>query len=84
MLYLGMGALVFVTLETPKESAAHKELLKTKQDFLINNSCVTEVDFHKLLKVLSDTQSKPVPLYQPDPDHWFFQYLFLLFLPHIW
>ncbi|KAM6923431.1 uncharacterized protein kcnk4a [Xenentodon cancila] len=50
MLYLGMGALVFVTLETPKESAAHEELLKTKQDFLINNSCVTEMHFHKLLK----------------------------------
>ncbi|XP_061582323.1 potassium channel subfamily K member 4 isoform X2 [Cololabis saira] len=50
MLYLGMGALVFVTLETPKESAAHKQLLKTKQDFLINNSCVTEMHFHKLLK----------------------------------
>ncbi|KAM4555687.1 uncharacterized protein kcnk4a [Odontesthes bonariensis] len=50
MLYLGMGALVFVTLETPKESAAHEDLLKTKQNFLINNSCVTELDFHKLVK----------------------------------
>uniref|UniRef100_A0A3P9PKN9 Potassium two pore domain channel subfamily K member 4 n=1 Tax=Poecilia reticulata TaxID=8081 RepID=A0A3P9PKN9_POERE len=42
MLYLGMGALVFVTLETPKESKAHVNLLKAKQDFLSNNSCVTE------------------------------------------
>ncbi|XP_041846058.1 potassium channel subfamily K member 4 isoform X2 [Melanotaenia boesemani] len=50
MLYLGMGALVFVTLETPKESAAHEHLLRTKQDFLINNSCVTELDFHRLVK----------------------------------
>uniref|UniRef100_A0A3Q2QSK8 Potassium two pore domain channel subfamily K member 4 n=1 Tax=Fundulus heteroclitus TaxID=8078 RepID=A0A3Q2QSK8_FUNHE len=46
MLYLGMGALVFVTLETPKESEAHVNLLKAKQEFLINNSCVTEVDFN--------------------------------------
>uniref|UniRef100_A0A3Q0T5G7 Potassium channel, subfamily K, member 4a n=1 Tax=Amphilophus citrinellus TaxID=61819 RepID=A0A3Q0T5G7_AMPCI len=49
MLYLVMGAFVFVTLEKPKESQAHKNLLKTKQDFLINNSCVTELDFHKTL-----------------------------------
>uniref|UniRef100_A0A3Q0TB14 Potassium channel, subfamily K, member 4a n=1 Tax=Amphilophus citrinellus TaxID=61819 RepID=A0A3Q0TB14_AMPCI len=49
MLYLVMGAFVFVTLEKPKESQAHKNLLKTKQDFLINNSCVTELDFHKLV-----------------------------------
>uniref|UniRef100_A0A3B3DTC6 Potassium channel, subfamily K, member 4a n=1 Tax=Oryzias melastigma TaxID=30732 RepID=A0A3B3DTC6_ORYME len=50
MLYLGMGALVFVTLETPKESVAFEELLKTKKDFLINNTCVSEFDFHRLLK----------------------------------
>uniref|UniRef100_A0A3B3Y8P4 Potassium channel domain-containing protein n=1 Tax=Poecilia mexicana TaxID=48701 RepID=A0A3B3Y8P4_9TELE len=48
MLYLGMGALVFVTLETPKESKAHVNLLKAKQDFLSNNSCVTEVNFQEL------------------------------------
>ncbi|KAM4585769.1 uncharacterized protein kcnk4a isoform 1-T1 [Fundulus diaphanus] len=52
MLYLGMGALVFVTLETPKESEAHVNLLKAKQEFLINNSCVTEVDFNELVKKL--------------------------------
>ncbi|KAF3693994.1 Potassium channel subfamily K member 10 [Channa argus] len=50
MLYLVMGALVFRTLEAPKESSAYKDLLKTKQDFLDNNSCVTELDFHKLVK----------------------------------
>uniref|UniRef100_A0A3B3V6C3 Potassium two pore domain channel subfamily K member 4 n=1 Tax=Poecilia latipinna TaxID=48699 RepID=A0A3B3V6C3_9TELE len=52
MLYLGMGALVFVTLETPKESKAHVNLLKAKQDFLSNNSCVTEVNFQELVKEL--------------------------------
>ncbi|XP_043982950.1 uncharacterized protein kcnk4a isoform X1 [Gambusia affinis] len=52
MLYLGMGALVFVTLEKPKESKAHVNLLKAKQDFLSNNSCVTEVNFQELVKEL--------------------------------
>ncbi|XP_069550530.1 potassium channel subfamily K member 10 [Brachyistius frenatus] len=52
MLYLGMGAFVFVTLEIGQETSAHKDLLKTKHNFLINNSCVTELDFHKLVKRL--------------------------------
>ncbi|GLD70304.1 potassium channel subfamily K member 4-like isoform X1 [Lates japonicus] len=50
VLYLVMGALVFSTLELPKESSAYEDLLRTKQDFLDNNSCVTELDFHKLVK----------------------------------
>ncbi|XP_069387216.1 potassium channel subfamily K member 10 isoform X2 [Paralichthys olivaceus] len=50
MLYLGMGALVFRTLEAPKESSSYEDLLRTKQTFLDNNSCVTELDFHKLIK----------------------------------
>ncbi|XP_028272603.1 potassium channel subfamily K member 4-like isoform X1 [Parambassis ranga] len=50
MLYLAMGALVFLTLETPGETMAHKHLMKTKENFLINNSCVTEMDFHNLVK----------------------------------
>uniref|UniRef100_A0A3Q1JYP6 Potassium channel domain-containing protein n=1 Tax=Anabas testudineus TaxID=64144 RepID=A0A3Q1JYP6_ANATE len=48
MLYLVMGALVFRTLEAPKESSAYEDLLKTKQNFLSNNSCVTEQDFRDL------------------------------------
>ncbi|XP_063339256.1 potassium channel subfamily K member 4 [Pelmatolapia mariae] len=52
MLYLVMGAFVFVTLEKPKETSAHKNLLQTKKEFLDNNSCVTESDFHKLVKGL--------------------------------
>uniref|UniRef100_A0A3B5A6R3 Uncharacterized LOC103374332 n=1 Tax=Stegastes partitus TaxID=144197 RepID=A0A3B5A6R3_9TELE len=47
-LYLVMGALVFLTLETPGESLAHKNLLQTQEDFLSNNSCVTESDFDTL------------------------------------
>lgn len=58
MLYLVMGALVFRTLEAPKESSAYEDLLKTKQNFLGNNSCVTELDFHKLVKVSLDTQTQ--------------------------
>ncbi|KAG7519440.1 hypothetical protein JOB18_008793 [Solea senegalensis] len=50
ILYLVMGALVFRTLEAPKESAAYEALLKTKQKFLDNNSCVTEQDFLVLVK----------------------------------
>ncbi|XP_035505650.1 potassium channel subfamily K member 4 isoform X1 [Scophthalmus maximus] len=50
MLYLGMGALVFRTLEAPKESSSYEDLLRTKHNFLDNNSCVTELDFHKLIK----------------------------------
>ncbi|XP_026213864.1 potassium channel subfamily K member 4 isoform X2 [Anabas testudineus] len=50
MLYLVMGALVFRTLEAPKESSAYEDLLKTKQNFLSNNSCVTEQDFRDLVK----------------------------------
>uniref|UniRef100_UPI0037E6F945 uncharacterized protein kcnk4a n=1 Tax=Semicossyphus pulcher TaxID=241346 RepID=UPI0037E6F945 len=50
MLYLVMGALVFRTLEAPDENLAYKDLLATKHTFLENKSCVTEVEFHKLVK----------------------------------
>ncbi|XP_076595855.1 uncharacterized protein kcnk4a [Chaetodon auriga] len=50
MLYLVMGALVFRTLEAPNENLAYKDLLTTKRAFLDNKSCVTELDFHKLVK----------------------------------
>ncbi|XP_074530128.1 uncharacterized protein kcnk4a [Halichoeres trimaculatus] len=50
MLYLVMGALVFRTLEAPNESAAYEKLMATKQTFLQNKSCITEVDFQKLVK----------------------------------
>uniref|UniRef100_A0A3Q3QP34 Potassium channel domain-containing protein n=1 Tax=Monopterus albus TaxID=43700 RepID=A0A3Q3QP34_MONAL len=52
MLYLVMGALVFRTLEAPKESSAYEDLLKTKQTFLDNNSCVTELDFHEVVSAV--------------------------------
>ncbi|XP_029964314.1 potassium channel subfamily K member 4 [Salarias fasciatus] len=50
MLYLVMGALVFLTLETPKETSEHERFLQKKKDFLVNNTCVTELDFHTLVK----------------------------------
>ncbi|TKS72256.1 Potassium channel subfamily K member 2 [Collichthys lucidus] len=50
MLYLVMGALVFRTLEAPDESWAYANLIATKHSFLVNKSCVTELDFHKLVK----------------------------------
>ncbi|XP_074504720.1 potassium channel subfamily K member 10 [Sebastes fasciatus] len=52
ILYLVMGALVFGTLEAPKERSAFVDLRDTKITFLDNNSCVTELDFHKLVKVV--------------------------------
>lgn len=51
ILYLVMGALVFSTLEEPNESEAYKDLLATKRTFLDNKTCITELDFHKLVKV---------------------------------
>ncbi|KAL0973885.1 hypothetical protein UPYG_G00212410 [Umbra pygmaea] len=47
MLYLVMGALLFRTLEGPMESQEHEKLLRTKQVFLHNHSCVDA-------KILSD------------------------------
>ncbi|XP_068182428.1 potassium channel subfamily K member 4 isoform X3 [Antennarius striatus] len=55
MLYLVMGALVFRTLEAPNENLAYKDLLATKQNFLQNKSCITELDFNKFLKVPLET-----------------------------
>ncbi|XP_028315840.1 uncharacterized protein kcnk4a isoform X2 [Gouania willdenowi] len=52
MLYLVMGALVFLNLEMPEETLAYKALLKTVENFLFNNSCVTELDFHKLVQAV--------------------------------
>ncbi|XP_030000541.1 potassium channel subfamily K member 4 isoform X2 [Sphaeramia orbicularis] len=50
VLYLMVGALVFQTLEASKESAAYEALLNAKDTFLYNHSCVTEGEFHKLVK----------------------------------
>lgn len=55
ILYLVMGALVFSTLESHDEHLAYTDLLATKDTFLHNNSCVTELDFHRLVKVSLET-----------------------------
>lgn len=55
MLYLVMGAFVFVTLEKPTETLAHEKLLETKKKFLMKNYCVNESDFHELVQVSVDT-----------------------------
>lgn len=59
ILYLVMGALVFSTLESPDERLAYTDLLATKDTFLHNNSCVTEVDFHRLVKVPWESVEHP-------------------------
>ncbi|XP_041704591.2 potassium channel subfamily K member 4 isoform X1 [Coregonus clupeaformis] len=50
MLYLVIGALVFRTLESPKESKEHEKLLHTTRDFLQNHSCVTAQNLSDLIK----------------------------------
>lgn len=50
MIYVGLGALVFSTLEEAQERTAYHNLLATKEAFLQNNSCVTEVEINRLVK----------------------------------
>lgn len=52
-IYVGLGALVFSTLEEAQERTAYHNLLATKEAFLQNNSCVTEVEINRLVKVTS-------------------------------
>ncbi|XP_076148427.1 potassium channel subfamily K member 2 isoform X1 [Alosa pseudoharengus] len=40
LLYLVMGALVFRTFEMPKEMLRHELLLRQRDDFLLNHTCV--------------------------------------------
>ncbi|CAK6964599.1 potassium channel subfamily K member 10 [Scomber scombrus] len=58
MLYLFMGALVFQTLEASEERKQYENLLDAKNVFLQNHSCVSEHEFHKLVKsVMSAVES---------------------------
>lgn len=50
MLYVGLGALVFSTVEKPEEKEAYDALLATRDDFLQNHSCISEVEFNRLVK----------------------------------
>lgn len=60
ILYLVMGALVFSAMEGPYESQAYKDLLDFKRNFLLNETCVTELDFLKLVKVPEHNQLHPL------------------------
>lgn len=51
VLYLVMGALVFQTLEYSEENEKFQKLLAAKNTFLRNHSCVSEMEFRKLVKV---------------------------------
>uniref|UniRef100_A0A3Q4G4J8 Potassium channel, subfamily K, member 4a n=1 Tax=Neolamprologus brichardi TaxID=32507 RepID=A0A3Q4G4J8_NEOBR len=62
MLYLVMGAFVFVTLEKPTETLAHEKLLETKKEFLMKNYCVTESDFHELVQAGLNVSRVPANL----------------------
>ncbi|KAK7922438.1 hypothetical protein WMY93_009340 [Mugilogobius chulae] len=50
MIYVGLGALVFSTLEEKQEKKAYYDLLTTREALLQNHSCVSEVEFNKLVK----------------------------------
>uniref|UniRef100_A0A8C6UF04 Potassium channel, subfamily K, member 4a n=1 Tax=Neogobius melanostomus TaxID=47308 RepID=A0A8C6UF04_9GOBI len=50
MIYVGLGALVFSTLEKPKEREAYENLRETRAAIVQNNSCVSEVEFNRLFK----------------------------------
>ncbi|KAM3612594.1 uncharacterized protein V6R79_010768 [Siganus canaliculatus] len=52
LLYLAMGALVFRSLEAHNENQVYEDLLVTKEAFLKNKSCITKVDFDRLVKVV--------------------------------
>lgn len=60
ILYLVMGALVFSAMERPYESQAYIDLLDFKRNFLVNETCVTELDFLKLVKVSDATNLLPL------------------------
>lgn len=72
ILYLVMGALVFSTLEAPAERSAYTDLLATKETFLHNSSCVTELDFHRLVKVPLETPSSIHSIQTAPICFWFF------------
>ncbi|XP_023667303.1 potassium channel subfamily K member 4 [Paramormyrops kingsleyae] len=50
LLYLGLGALVFRTLEAPLESTQHKKLHDFRDAFLQNNSCVSQEGLQLLIQ----------------------------------
>lgn len=60
ILYLVMGALVFSALEGPNESEEFAKLLDVKRTFLGNETCVTELDFLRLVKVSHTTNLLPL------------------------
>ncbi|XP_029113325.1 potassium channel subfamily K member 4 [Scleropages formosus] len=54
LLYLVLGALVFRTLEAPRESRQHWKLHKARLDFLGNNSCVSPDGLQALIQEVVD------------------------------
>ncbi|CAL9707015.1 unnamed protein product [Knipowitschia caucasica] len=57
MLYVGLGALVFSSLEEPEEKKAYRSLLATREAILQNYSCVSEVEFNILVKKVASAVS---------------------------
>uniref|UniRef100_A0A3Q3JMU9 Potassium channel subfamily K member 4 n=1 Tax=Monopterus albus TaxID=43700 RepID=A0A3Q3JMU9_MONAL len=51
LLYLVLGAVVFRTLETPREEGKHMQLQDTRRDFLLNFTCVGPDNLQTLIEV---------------------------------
>uniref|UniRef100_A0A3Q3JMV8 Potassium channel subfamily K member 4 n=1 Tax=Monopterus albus TaxID=43700 RepID=A0A3Q3JMV8_MONAL len=50
LLYLVLGAVVFRTLETPREEGKHMQLQDTRRDFLLNFTCVGPDNLQTLIE----------------------------------
>ncbi|XP_034540000.1 potassium channel subfamily K member 4 [Notolabrus celidotus] len=60
LLYLVLGAVVFRALETPREMGKHMQLQDTRQEFLMNFTCVDPENLQKLIEGLVDAMGAGV------------------------
>ncbi|TNN56019.1 hypothetical protein EYF80_033735 [Liparis tanakae] len=51
LLYLVLGAVVFRSLEAPREEGKHMQLQDTRRDFLLNFTCMGKDDLQTLIEV---------------------------------
>ncbi|XP_048854043.1 potassium channel subfamily K member 4-like isoform X2 [Brienomyrus brachyistius] len=62
LLYLVMGALVFRSLEEPREMGQHQQMLSVRDDFLRNYTCVSPERLQLLIQALADAVGAGVDL----------------------
>ncbi|XP_066575161.1 potassium channel subfamily K member 4 [Amia ocellicauda] len=54
LLYLVLGAVVFRTLEAPRETQTHSHVIQAKSDFLGNHTCVNPFELDLLIQEVAD------------------------------